>query len=49
MKDQRPTAPGTKGYPEQQPTPNDGNDMPDAETPHEPQNNPQQKPAQDSK
>jgi hypothetical protein len=41
MTARRPTAPGTKGYPEQQPTPNDKREMPDANTPHEPQNKPQ--------
>lgn len=35
-------APGTGGYPEQQPTPNDDRDMPDEKTPHEPQNKPEE-------
>jgi hypothetical protein len=36
--------PGTSGYPEPQPTPSKGKSMPDEHTPHEPQNNPRQKP-----
>ncbi|NII72901.1 hypothetical protein FHW84_001470 [Dyella sp. SG562] len=36
---------GTSGYPEPQPVPNrKGSSMPDAQTPHEPQNSPRQKP-----
>jgi hypothetical protein len=42
-KPQRP--PGTSGYPEPQPTPrHKSKSMPDANSPHEPQNNPRQKP-----
>ena len=36
--------PGTSGYPEPQPTPSKGGTMPNEHTPHEPQNNPRQKP-----
>lgn len=36
--------PGTSGYPEPQPTPSKGGTMPNEHTPHEPQNNPEQKP-----
>lgn len=45
-KDQHPPQqpPGTSGYPEPQPTPSKGKTMPDEHTPHEPQNNPRQKP-----
>lgn len=42
----RPLAPGTAGYPEEQPTPNDDRDMPDEKTPHEPQNKPEQPPGE---
>ena len=39
--------PGTSGYPEPQPTPSrHDKTMPDEKTPHEPQNNPKQKPGQ---
>jgi hypothetical protein len=42
----RPQQPaGTSGYPEPQPTPrHQGSNMPDANTPHEPQNVPERKP-----
>lgn len=43
-KQKHPQPPGTSGYPEQQPTPRDGTSMPDKHTPHEHQNNPEQKP-----
>ena len=36
--------PGTSGYPEPQPTPSKGGTRPNEHTPHEPQNNPEQKP-----
>lgn len=42
----RPVAPGTAGYPEEQPTPNDDRDMPDEKTPHEPQNEPELPPGE---
>jgi hypothetical protein len=42
----RPVAPGTAGYPEEQPTPNDDRDMPDENTPHEPQNKPEPPPGE---
>lgn len=39
--------PGTSGYPEPQPRPkHDPAQMPDADTPHEPQNVPESKPDQ---
>jgi len=41
--------PGTSGYPEPQPTPSKKHQhMPDAKTPHEPQNNPRKKPTRQS-
>ena len=42
-------APGTSGYPEPQPTPaHKHQQMPGPQTPHEPQNNPEQKPTRQS-
>jgi cell division protein FtsN len=47
MSDQR-TAPkpGNSGYAEEQPKTNTKKDLPDAKTPHEPQNVPSKKPKQ---
>ncbi len=44
MNDNKPTSPGTSGYPEDKPRRNDGQDMPDEHTPHEPQNKPTRNP-----
>ena len=41
----KPTAPGTRGYPEDTPRRNDRHDLPNESTPHEHQIRPEQKPA----
>jgi hypothetical protein len=44
MKERKPASPGTSGYAEPQPRRNDKKTTPGPQTPHEPQNNPSQKP-----
>lgn len=44
MSEHKPSAPGTSGYPEDQPRRNDKRDMPEPHTPHEHQNAPERKP-----